>query len=72
MPVKQCCGIENCQARTERSQRNPIVFAVRAFVRLEWQRIKTGRSWYESKKQIIREAMRAYRAAPDCLLPSSA
>ena len=34
--IKQCCGVERCQARTERSQRNHIVLAVRAFVRLEW------------------------------------
>ena len=60
--LKQCCGVERCQARSEQAQRNHIVFAVRAFVRLEQQRLQTGRSWYESKKQVVREAIRAFRA----------
>jgi hypothetical protein len=36
--LQQCCAVERCQARTERAQRNHIVWAIRAFVRLEWQR----------------------------------
>ena len=70
--LKQCCGVERCQARTERAQRNHILFAIRAFLRLEWQRVETGRSWYESKKRLIREAMRAYRARPTLTLPTTA
>jgi hypothetical protein len=55
--LKQCCAVERCPARTERSQRNHILMALRAFVRLEWQRVQTGLSWYESKKRLFREAI---------------
>ncbi len=37
-----------------------IVFSLRAFLRLELQRIKTGISWFESKTKILREAVTAY------------
>lgn len=70
--LKQCCAVERCQARTERSQRNHILLAIRAFVRLEGHRLQTGTSWYASKKQIVREAIRGYRTAPSLLLPTSA
>lgn len=70
--LKQCCAVERCQARTEPAQRTHILCAVRAFVRLEHCRVKTGCSWYESKKRIIREAIRAYRASPTLLLPATA
>jgi putative transposase len=33
--LKQCCGIEKCQARNEAAQRGHIQLALRAFVRLE-------------------------------------
>ena len=70
--LKQCCGLEKCPARRERSQRNHILYAIRAFVRLEWQRLETERSWYQSKLQLLREAIRAYRASPSLVLPSTA
>ncbi len=70
--LKQCCAVERCQARSERAQRNHILWALRAFVRLEWQRLQTGRSWYESKKRLVREAIRAYRAKPTLMLPTTA
>lgn len=70
--LKQCCGVERCQARTERAQRNHILFAIRAFVRLEWQRLQTGQSWYESKKSIVRQALRVYTAHPSLMLPTTA
>ena len=70
--LKQCCAVERCQARRERSQRNHILFAIRAFVRLEWQRLCSGLSWYEAKKQLWREAMRDYRARPTLTLPTTA
>ena len=66
--LKQCCGVERCQARSERAQRNRILLAIRAFVRLEWQRAQTGRSGYESKKQIVHDVIRAYRASPTLTL----
>lgn len=70
--LKQCCAVERCQARAERAQRNHILWAIRAFVRLEWERLRAGRSWYESKKAVVREAVRAYRAAPLFTLPTTA
>ena len=33
-------------------------------VRLSWHFYTTGISWYEAKAQIVREAVRAYRAFP--------
>ena len=33
--LKQCCGVERCQARSARAQRNHIGMAIRAFLRLE-------------------------------------
>src|SRR5665647_3859882 len=38
--IKQFCGVEKCQARKEESQRAHIMFSLRAFLRLELQRIK--------------------------------
>ncbi len=70
--LKQCCAVERCQARTERAQRNHILLAIRAFVRLEWQRLQTGRSWYQSKKAIVRDAIRVYRAKPLFTLATNA
>ena len=34
--IKQFCGIERCQARSERAQRNHIEMALRAFLRIEY------------------------------------
>jgi putative transposase len=62
--LKQCCGVERCQARAGRAQRNHIGMAIRAFLRLERHFYATGVSWYEAKAQIVREAIRAYIAKP--------
>jgi putative transposase len=62
--LKQCCGVERCQARSERAQRNHIGMAIRAFLRLERHFYATGVSWYEAKARIIRGAIRAYIAHP--------
>jgi putative transposase len=40
--LKQECHIERCQARKARKQRNHIMLALRAFVRLEWKRYTSG------------------------------
>lgn len=58
--IKQCCGIERCYAVKERSQRNHILCAFLAFLKLEWQRLKTAVSWYDSKWSIVRGAVTAY------------
>ncbi|MDN7026252.1 transposase, partial [Methanoculleus sp. FWC-SCC1] len=62
--VKQFCGVEKCQARKAQSQRTHVLMAVRAFVRLEINRIKTGVSWFEAKAQIHREAIKTYIRNP--------
>lgn len=67
--LKQCCGIEKAQVRAARAQRNHISCALRAFLRLEVQRWHTARSWYAAKKQLLREAIRAYLRQPTYSLP---
>ena len=62
--LKQCCGVERCQARSGRAQRNHIGMAIRAFLRLERHFYATGVSWYEAKARIVRVAIRAYLAKP--------
>ena len=62
--IKQFCGVEKCQARKEESQRAHIMFSLRAFLRLELQRIKSGISWFESAMKIRRVAVTAYLNNP--------
>lgn len=66
--LKQCCGVESCQARAAIAQRNHIGCAIRAFLRLEHHRITTGTSWYESKLAIIRAAVQQFLSQPDAIL----
>lgn len=70
--LKQHCGVERSQVRAARAQRNHIGLAIRAFVRLERNRIRTGMSWWEAKTSIVREAVRAYLAAPRFTLGATA
>lgn len=62
--LKQFCGVERAQHRGQVAQRNHIGLAIRAFLRLESQRSVQGRSWFEAKTAIIRDAVRAYLAQP--------
>ena len=66
--LKQFCGVERCQARAARAQRNHIGWAIRAFLRLEYQRIRTGTSWFTTKLDIIRPALQRYLAQPSPIL----
>ncbi len=70
--LKQECGVERAQVRAGRAQRNHIGCAIRAFLRFEQHRLVTGVSWWEAKTGIIREAVRAYLAAPRYTLSSTA
>jgi len=76
--LKQECGVERAQVRAARAQRNhpPTSgypgMAIRAFVRLEWHRLKTGVAWGRAKEAIIRPAIRRYLAHPWYTLPPSA
>jgi putative transposase len=47
--LKQFTGVERCQARAARCQRNHIGCAIRAFVRLEYHRFTTGVGWFAAK-----------------------
>jgi hypothetical protein len=67
--LKQFTGVERCQVRAERGQRNHIGCAIRAFVRLEYHRFTTGVSWFEAKWGIVREAVRRYLEQPLYRLP---
>jgi putative transposase len=62
--IKQCTGIERCQCRKARAQRNHIGLALRAFLRFEIHCFARGVSWVEAKTDIIRDAVRAYLARP--------
>jgi hypothetical protein len=66
--LKQFTGVERCQARSARAQRNHIGWAIRAFVRLEHHRIRTGTSWFETKMGIIRCALQLYLSQPSPIL----
>jgi len=66
--LKQTTGIEKCQARTQRSQRNHIFCSIISFVALEVQRTKKSISWYQAKQQIIQDAMRQYLLKPSISL----
>ena len=70
--LKQFAGVERGQYRLEVSQRNHIGLAIRAFLRLEVHRLRTGISWFEAKTDIIRAAMRMFLAHPTISLESTA
>ena len=61
-------------------ERNHIGLAIRAFLRLELHWFTTGISWYEAKlaiakrsrNGIVRDAVRAYLAAPRLMLKPTA
>ncbi len=70
--LKQCCGVERAQVRTTLAMRGHLLLAIRAFVRLEVHRWRTGLSWYAAKLAIVREAIRAYLAHPRYVLRATA
>ena len=52
--IKQTTGIEKCYSILKRSQITHIFACFMAFVRMEFERLKTGVSWYEQKAQRVR------------------
>ena len=62
--IKQFCGVEKCQARRNNVQRAHIMMALRAFLRFEIQRIKTGITWFELKLRITRNAINNFIRNP--------
>lgn len=70
--IKQFTGIERAQFRLERSQRNHIGLALRAYLRLEVHRWRTRVSIFNSKLDIIRLAVGFYLAHPKyAILPTA-
>jgi len=57
-------GVERCQLRSAEGQRAHFGFSLRAFLRLEANRLETGTTWYEAKTAIIRDAIGSYFAHP--------
>jgi putative transposase len=62
--LKQCCGVERAQVRKAVAILGHLLLALRAFLRLEVYRLRTGLSWYEAKAAIVRDAIRHYLAHP--------
>jgi len=69
--IKQCCGVERSQVRTAVKQIGHITLALRAFIRLEINRVNRGMSWYESKISVIRGAVRSYLSNPTYTLANA-
>lgn len=69
--LKQYTGIEKCQHRKERAQRNHIGLSIRAFLRLEVHRLSEGVSWFNAKMSIIRRAVFEYLKNPKFKLTQS-
>ena len=69
--LKQECHIERCQAGKAGKQRNQIMLALPAFVRLEWKRYTRGTSRWALKQDIIRRAVGAYLQEPRYILDYS-
>ena len=70
--LKQCCGIERAQVRKAAAQKCHILLSLRAYVRLEPNRLKTGASGYAAKAGVVREATRQYLRRPTMQLETTA
>lgn len=53
--LKQTCGVERCQARTSRAQRNHIFLAIIAWLDRYKRRFREAVSFYEQQWEIIRQ-----------------
>ena len=62
--LKQVTNVERCQCRKAVAQRGHIGLALRAFVVVEKWCFRTGINWLTAKWQIVRDAIRGYRANP--------
>ena len=66
---KRDCGVEKCQVRSGRAQRDHIGFSLGAFLRLEWHFFTAGISGFEAKLRLIRKAAQGYLEGPVFRLP---
>ena len=55
--LKPSCGLERCQARTSRAQRNHILLSVLAWMRHFKRRCLEGVSYYQQKWDMIRPSV---------------
>jgi hypothetical protein len=62
--VPKGCGIEKAQVHSATAQRNHILLALRALLRLERIAFVSGFSWYALKTNIIRRAVTVLLAHP--------
>ncbi len=69
--LKQCCGIERAQVQSATGQKNHLLLALRAFLRLEANRQRSGLSWYEAKLTPIRHAIKRARTNPKWTLSTA-
>lgn len=70
--IKQYCGVERSQVRDAIKQLSHISLSLRAFLRLELERVRSrGVSWYESKMSVIRGAISSYLASPTLSLATA-
>ena len=70
--LKQCCGVERAQVRKAVFILRHLLLALRAFLRLEAYRLRTGVSGDEAQAAILREAIRRYLAHPRYVLQLTA
>jgi hypothetical protein len=70
--LKRCCGVERAQGRQAVSILGHWLLALRAFLRLEAYRLRTGVSGDEAQAAILREAIRRYLAHPHYVLQLTA
>ena len=69
---KQTVGLEKCQSRKQRAQRNHILCSNLSFLAAEKHRLENGCSWQESKFRVIADALRDYLRKPFIPLPINA
>lgn len=55
--IKQLTGIESCQCRKQRNQRNHIACAILVWVKLKNIAYKSGESVYQMKEKLLRDYM---------------
>jgi DDE family transposase len=55
--IKQTCGIERCQARTDRAQRNPIFLAIMPWFDQHKKRVFQKITLYQHNWEVIKNAI---------------
>ena len=62
--LKQCCAVEKCPARKKEVQLGHIFLSIQAFITFERCRIVSGISWYESKENLVINAISQFIIHP--------